>query len=275
MNYKHIFHAGNFADVIKHIVLIELIRSLTLKEKGFCYLDTHAGAGQYDLLSASAQKSNDYANGIAKIYSAKNPPTLIADYLSFIRTLNNNNPQLQYYPGSPYFAKQLLRPQDQMVLCELQENEYDSLKQLFRHDKQIAVHQTDGYQGLNAFLPPKERRGLILIDPPYEQPDELMMLVTKLAHAVERFATGIYAIWFPIKTRPPIERFYQQIQNKISQDCLAIEFSIYPEVIPTQLNGCGILLINPPWQIEQKLHESVSWLFDRLNINSGEFKIRR
>ncbi len=145
---------------------------------------------------------------------------------------------------------------------------------MFRNDKQVAVHCLDGYQGLTSFLPPTERRGLILIDPPYEKPDELMMLPSQLATALLRFANGVIAVWFPIKTRPPIERFYQQIQNKISQSCLVIEFGIFSEIIPTQLNGCGMLLVNPPWQIEQRLKEPLNWLFEQLNVKGGRVEVR-
>lgn len=260
MNYRHIFHAGNFADVFKHIVLVLLTQSFFRKETAFCYLDTHAGIGSYDLSSAPAQKSKEYENGIKKLFQAKNPPELIREYLAAITSH-------QQYPGSPELVKRLIRPQDRMILNELHPEDYETLKTHFAHNKQVAVHHQDGYQSLKAFLPPKEKRGLILIDPPYEKTNELTQLTSILQQTLKRFETGVYAIWFPIKHRHSIERFYQDLKNKISRPMLTCELSIYPENLATHLNGCGMLIINPPFQIDQQLNTVLPWLWEQLSVN--------
>lgn len=271
MNYRHVFHAGNFADVFKHIILIATVKSLQRKENAFCYLDTHAGAGRYNL---SLQKNKEYNLGVTKLFSEKKTPDLIHDYLSCIKTLNDPPTKLQFYPGSPYFVQQFLRPQDRMVLCELQDEEYSSLKDFFHHNKQVGVHHQDGYAGLKSFLPPKERRGLILIDPPYEKSDEFSIVLRQLKTAIQRFETGVYCVWYPIKLRQTIDRFHHQVQSAITQSALMVEFSIYPETLPTQLNGCGMLIVNPPWQLDQKLHSLLPWLLDKLNVQQGHHQIK-
>jgi 23S rRNA (adenine2030-N6)-methyltransferase len=266
MNYRHAYHAGNFADVFKHIVLIALVQSLAKKESPFCFLETHAGAGHYDLDSEAAQKSKEYENGIAKIIAEQEAPPLIHDYLSCIKH--------PFYPGSPSFAKHYLRSNDRMVLCELHPEEYATLNKLFRNDRQVAVHHQEGYQGLKAFLPPKERRGIVFIDPPYEKTDELSFLVNQLTHAVQRFETGIFAVWYPIKTPREIERFHAAVKSRIQKSMLAAEFNIYPQNLPGHLNGCGMLMINPPWHIKEQLHRVLPWLLERLTIREGHYDIK-
>lgn len=262
MNYRHIFHAGNFADVFKHIILVALTKAFFRKDTAFCYLDTHAGVGSYDLSSGPAQKGKEYENGIRKILSAKNVPELVQDYLSLLPDRKS-----RLYPGSPEIVRQLIRQQDRMVLSELHPDDYVTLKKHFAHNKQIAVHHQDAYLSLKAFLPPKEKRGLILIDPPYEQADEFAQLTTSLQEALKRFESGVYAIWYPIKHRPPIDRFYHQLKLKIERPMLACELSIYPDNQATQLNGCGMLIINPPFQLDQQLTPVVAWLWKQLSIN--------
>jgi 23S rRNA (adenine2030-N6)-methyltransferase len=269
MNYRHAYHAGNFADVFKHIVLVAIVQSLLRKDSAFCYLDTHAGIGYYDLFSNNAQKGKEYENGIAKILHADNPPALIQLYLQTIHKLNStlslDTEKLQYYPGSPYFVKNFLRPQDRIVLTELHNDDFQTLKRAFPHDKQIGIHHQDGYQALKAFTPPKERRGLVLIDPPYEQPDELMQTITTLSNALERWENGIYALWYPIKDYRSIERFHKALQQRIDKPILITELSIYPDVLSTHLNGCGLAIINPPWQLHQELNAVLPWLWERFS----------
>lgn len=273
MNYRHLYHAGNFADVLKHITLVALAKSFLRKENAFCYLDTHAGTACYDLSLDAAQKSKEYEAGIARIFTEQNPPALIGDYLSCVHQFNPTPQSLQFYPGSPSLIKQFLRPQDRAVLCELQAEEYAALRKNFRDDKQISIHHQDGYQGLKAFLPPTERRGLILIDPPYEKSDEFTTLVQQLTQALKRFETGVYAIWYPIKTRPPLERFYRQIQANLSNPTLVVELNLTSHGIPTQLNGCGMIIVNPPWQLDEQLSSILPWLTPKLTLNQGHYKI--
>jgi 23S rRNA (adenine2030-N6)-methyltransferase len=272
MNYNHAYHAGNFADVIKHVILTALITSLKRKDTPFCYIDTHAGAGYYDLASDFALKSKEYVNGIEKIIQQDNPPPLVKLYLDAVHNINNKLTQskyasLRYYPGSPMLARYLMRPHDRMIACELQPQVYQTLKTTFAGDKQVATHHADGFLGLKAFLPPHERRGLVLIDPPYENPDEFTRIAHSLPTALKRFESGVYAIWYPIKDKSQVERFYRAIKDHINHEVLAIELSTYPD-LPNHLNGCGLVVINPPWQFDQSINDILPWLWKSLTINN-------
>jgi 23S rRNA (adenine2030-N6)-methyltransferase len=277
MNYRHAYHAGNFADVLKHICIIALIESLTKKEKPFCYLDTHAGAGIYDLLSLETEKTKEYLTGIEKVIACDNPPAIVKTYLDCVHSINNRYSDaeyasLRYYPGSPMLARHFLRGQDRMVLCELHLEEYQTLKKTFGGDKQVAVHHSDGYLGLKAFLPPEEKRGLILIDPPYEDPDEFSRIAQTMPIALKRFAGGIFAIWYPIKEKAHLTRFHHALKENIAQDIFIAELSIYPD-LPHHLNGCGMAVINPPWQFDTLMQATLPWLWKALTINNqGAFE---
>src|SRR6185369_7357303 len=197
MNYRHAFHAGNFADVFKHTVLIGLLDALKQKAAPFCYFDTHAGAGSYDLHGLEAGKTAEAADGVLRLLDLKSPPPLLQGYLDLLRSLNpaGMGRELALYPGSPLIAARLMRDSDRAVLCELQPDEAARLKKLFAHDARVGVHQRDGYAALGALVPPKERRGLVLIDPPFEaQDDEFRAIEAALATAYSRWPTGIYAI---------------------------------------------------------------------------------
>ncbi len=265
MNYRHAYHAGNFADVLKHLVIIALTEAMLRKDKAFCYLDTHAGAGIYDLRAAAPQKSKEYAAGVAKLWEQPNTPALVKKYLDIIAKLNNGTNALNLYPGSPYFVKNFLRKQDRMVLTELHEEEYALLKKSFPHYQQIGIHHLDGYQALKAFLPPPERRGIVLIDPPYEQPDELMQLVSTLTTICKRWETGVFAVWYPIKEGRSIERFHAALRQRIDRPMLALELSIYPPTLTTHLNGCGMVIINPPYQLDTEISGFLPWLWEVLS----------
>lgn len=275
MNYRHIYHAGNFADVLKHSVLIALIQSLLHKNTAFCYLETHAGTGCYDLFSEAAQKNKEFENGIKKIIEANDPPHLIQDYLACIAKLNKPN-EWRYYPGSPFFARYFLRTEDRIILSEWHPEEMHALKKFFAEDKHVAIHKQDGYQSLKAFLPPKERRGLVFIDPPYEKNNELMSLPTLLTQTIKRFETGIYAIWYPIKSERENTLFHRELKEKIERPFLTAELCIYPQMAQ-QLNGSGMAIINPPWKIDQRLNETLAWLWNVLHHDPAEdtfFKIQ-
>lgn len=266
MNYRHGYHAGNFSDVFKHIILIALIKSFLRKDSAFCFLDTHAGIGQYDLTAEAAQKTKEYETGIEKIFAAQSNNEIIQTYLDSVKSLNPTE-HLQLYPGSPYFVRQLLREQDRMILCELQEEEHITLKKFFHHDKQIAIHCQDAYQALKAFLPPKERRGLVLIDPPYEKHDEFDALLSALPQAVTRWETGVFALWYPIKERRATDRFLEKLRSKISRPTLTIELSVHPDNISTHLNGSGMFIVNTPWQLDQQVQEFLPWLWKLLSVD--------
>ena len=271
MNYRHSYHAGNFADVVKHITLVALITAIERKETPFCYIDTHAGIGYYDLLSTFAEKNKEYTGGIEKVIQQDKAPALVERYLDCVHRINNQltaskYAALRYYPGSPMIARYLARPHDRIVACELQLQEYQTLKTTFSGDKQVAIHHADGFLGLKAFLPPVERRGMVLIDPPYENPDEFTRIVHSLPIALKRWESGIYAIWYPIKERAAVERFYRSIKQTIQQPVFAIELTICPD-LPNHLNGCGMVVVNPPWQFDQSVQELVPWLWKTLTIN--------
>ncbi|OGT45036.1 MAG: hypothetical protein A3E83_06000 [Gammaproteobacteria bacterium RIFCSPHIGHO2_12_FULL_41_20] len=272
MNYRHVYHAGNFADVLKHVTLTGLILALLRKDTPFCYLDTHAGTGYYDLLSETAQKNQEHAQGILKLLQQDHAPVLIKRYLGCIRQVNNRLSQsrfasFRYYPGSPYIVRNFLRTKDRMILCELQPQDYQILKAAFNTDQQVAIHHADGFLGLKAFLPPREHRGLVLIDPPYENPNEWMRIASALPLALKRWETGIYAIWYPIKERRPIEQLHQHLRKTIKKPILLIELIIYPETIPNYLYGCGMLCINPPWQFQKEINAMLPWLWKILTTD--------
>ena len=262
MNYRHIFHAGNFADVFKHVLLSLLLKSLHRKETPFCYLDTHAGAGRYDLSSAAAQKTGEYRDGIKRLWNGQFMPEL-TDYLAAVRALNEAD-SLRYYPGSPCIARFFLRPQDRAVLLELQSEECAQLKAEFAADRQVTVQVQDGYGGLKALLPPKERRGLVLIDPPYESDKEFERIIDGLRIAHARWDSGIYALWYPIKSRPPVERFHRMLVATGISKILLAELSAFPEDTAFRLNGCGMVVINPPWKLDETLHSVLPALLERL-----------
>jgi 23S rRNA (adenine2030-N6)-methyltransferase len=278
MNYSHSYHAGNFADVFKHIVLLALVKSFLRKDNGFCYLDTHAGSGFYDLSAESSQKTKEYELGISKLFHKEHPPQLIKQYIGCVRQMNNRLTQsmisnLRYYPGSPALVHYFLRPQDRMILTELHPQEAQTLKRAYSNDQRVSVHVNNGYQSLKAFLPPKERRGLILIDPPYERPHESIEILQALPLALKRFATGTYAIWYPIKNRAYIDQLHRATQEVVKQPILVTELSIYEEVSPLHLNGSGLLIVNPPWELDRQIQDFLPWLWKNLSIQGkGQYR---
>ncbi|ALG67169.1 23S rRNA (adenine(2030)-N(6))-methyltransferase RlmJ [Beggiatoa leptomitoformis] len=253
MNYRHSYHAGNFADVFKHITLIALLQHLQQKTNPFCYLETHAGIGGYDLNAEEARKTLEYQNGIEKLLQNPIDHPLLQVYQELIKSYNEETASIRYYPGSPLIAYHFLREQDRAVYIELHEEAANALKQLFKSYKHVAVHNMDGYQALKAFLPPKEKRGLVLIDPPFESPDEFTHLIKHIKIAYKRWATGTYAIWYPIKQYTDILPFHRQIRELGIPKILSTEFCIYPDDTNLRLNGCGLIIINPPWQLDDKL----------------------
>lgn len=257
MNYRHIYHAGNFADIFKHSLLTLLIQNLLLKEKPFCYLDTHAGIGLYDLQSVAAQKTREYESGIVRLLRGKNHPKTLNIYFDIVKKLNS----FHIYPGSPYIVRQLVRACDRLILLELHKEDIIILKQQFFNDKQVAVHYYDGYHGLKAFLPPKERRGLVLIDPPFENRDEFERIISSLKIGLSRWPTGIYAIWYPIKDRLAINKFKHDLRTLNTKSILINEIIVSKENNLSNLFiGCGMVIINPPWQIAIKINEVITWL---------------
>jgi 23S rRNA (adenine2030-N6)-methyltransferase len=266
MNYRHIYHAGNFADVLKHSVLALILKALRKKDAPYCYLDTHAGIGRYDLHHEAAQKTGEYRTGIARLWNNIAAPAAVADYLGAVKALNSGT-HLRYYPGSPRVARYLLRPQDRMVLLEKHPEEAAMLRQEFSGDRQVAVHEQDGYAGLKGFLPPAEKRGLVLIDPPYEEREEFDHVVVGLKTAYERWAGGVFAMWYPIKDRPTVERFHRRLLATGIRKILLTELAIYPLDNAFRLNGCGMIVVNAPWQLDLALETLVPELLSVLRLD--------
>lgn len=266
MNYRHIYHAGNFADVVKHAVLLTLLAHLRRKPQPFCYLDTHAGIGRYPLASGEARKTLEYRGGIGRLYGASGLPPLLADYVARVGACDpaNRGDALAVYPGSPLLAHGALRAQDRAVLMELHPQDAGTLKALFHGDRQVAVHAIDGYQGLKAFLPPKERRGLVLIDPPFEVADEFDRLLAGLQTAYRRWPTGIYALWYPVKDRRDVRRFQERLVKTGIAKLLLAELCLYPDDRPDRFNGYGMVIVNPPWQHDEQLRSLLPQLAARL-----------
>jgi 23S rRNA (adenine2030-N6)-methyltransferase len=279
MNYRHGFHAGNFADVHKHVVLVAILDYLKQKDAGFAVLDTHAGRGSYDLTTGQAERTLEYLEGIARLWEAPSPPAAVLRYLECVRGFNrerSGGDALAAYPGSPRLARLLARAQDRIMACELHPEENALLKAEFRADKQVAVHARDGWEALGALLPPKEKRGLVLIDPPYEaQAAELMQAADTLQAAQRRFANGIFALWYPIKERVVIERFHRRIEQLALGDVLIAELCVWPDDARLHLNGSGMLIVNPPWPLEAQLREAQPWLWRQLARRDGTVALGR
>lgn len=262
MNYRHTFHAGNFADVVKHVVLAQVLKAFRRKDKAFAYIETHAGAGRYDLRQGDAERTGEYLDGIARLWPAP-PVDGLEDYLAAVRELNAEG-VLRHYPGSPRIARFLLRPQDRMRLAERAPAECARLQTEFAADAQVTTQCGDGYAVLKQWLPPPERRGLVLIDPPYESANEWDQLVGALAAAVKRWSQGVYAVWYPLKATAPVERFKSAIAQSGLRRVLSAELTLWPLDSPFRLNGCGMLIVNPPWRLDAELPQILAALAERL-----------
>ncbi len=272
LSYRHGFHAGNFADVLKHTLIALTINSLKQKDKPFVYIDTHAGAGKYSLKSEFAQKTGEYQQGIARVWDEKQIPDLLKDYLAAVRAENTGR-QLVRYPGSPQLVRRLVRSQDRLQLSELHSSDFDSLQQLYAGDKQVAVAKEDGLAMLNKKLPPIQRRGLIFIDPSYEVKADYGKVVEVLQNAHSRFATGIYALWYPVIERDLTERLLQRLRDAGIPKQLRIEHCIARDGAVRGMTGSGMLFINPPWQLDDQAETLLPWLNQVLTDGQGRWKI--
>jgi 23S rRNA (adenine2030-N6)-methyltransferase len=260
MNYRHAFHAGGFADVIKHIVLVRILTHLQDKPAAFRVIDTHAGAGLYDLTGDEARRGGEWLTGIARVMQARFSETtgpLVAPYLDIVRAFNTQR-DLQAYPGSPLIARALLRPQDRLTACEVEPKARKRLIDALRRDSQARVVDLDGWVALPAFVPPNERRGLVLIDPPYEQKDEFERLAAGFAQAFTKWPTGSYLLWYPVKSRRATDSLARHVTEVVSAGtspgkCLRLEFSVAPQTADTALASAGLLIVNPPWTLAGEL----------------------
>jgi 23S rRNA (adenine2030-N6)-methyltransferase len=260
MNYRHAFHAGGFADVIKHLVLVRILTYLHEKPAAFRVIDSHAGAGRYDLTGEEARRGGEWLTGIARMMQARfseDAGKLVAPYLDIVRAFNPQR-DLQAYPGSPLIARALLRPQDRLVACEVAPAPRKQLIDALRRDTQARVVDLDGWTALPAFVPPNERRGLVLIDPPFEQPDEFERLARVFAETFTKWPTGIYLLWYPVKSRRATETLARQVADTCrsagaADKCLRLEFSVAPIAEGRGLTSTGLLIVNPPWTLATEL----------------------
>ncbi len=271
MNYRHAYHAGNFADVLKHFVLTLVIEHLKLKPAPFRVIDTHAGMGRYDLSSVAAQKTGEWQGGIGRLFGHDMPPEVADIFAPYLAVIADENPDggLLRYPGSPLIARRLMRRGDVLVANELHPEDRADLEALFLKDRQTKVLGLDGWVALKSLLPPKERRGVILVDPPFEEPGELARLVRGLTDAAQRFATGTVLLWYPIKEERAIFGFRREIADLDLPKLLAVEHFVRSSGEPGTLIGTGLIIFNPPFTLADQLQIVLPFLTSQLGVDRG------
>lgn len=277
MNYRHQFHAGNFADVMKHALLMQLLRALQKKKKGFLFCDTHAGRGSYDLRAAaqgdSLLRKPEWPNGIGRLWTGEPIPAVVRDYLDLVRGFDrergNSGEMPRFYPGSPWIARILARPQDRLVLCEKHAEEYAALADEFQFATHTSVRNTDGYAAIRAVLPPREWRALVLIDPPFEAQDEFAQIAAALREGLQRLENGTFAVWYPLTERAKVDAFFTELAALKLPPTAAFELTIAGEQSGLKLRGCGVAVVNPPWQFEQTAGTLLATLAEQLQQDAG------
>jgi 23S rRNA (adenine2030-N6)-methyltransferase len=286
MNYRHAFHAGNFADVIKHIVLTRILLYLQEKPQAFRVIDTHAGSGRYDLTSDEARRGGEWQLGIGRLLAASlDAPiaALVRPYLDIVQSYGG--PELTAYPGSPLIARALLRPQDRLTACELEPTAHRQLVAALRRDRQARVVKVDGWSALPAYVPPQERRGVVVVDPPFEQADEFERLASGFAAAHAKWPTGIFLLWYPIKDARAAGRLAVRVADAVTQTLpvakqrgglaerfLRIEFQRARMVRSEGLTAAGLIVVNPPWTLERDMTRIAAPLAQILGID-GEGRL--
>ncbi len=284
MNYRHAYHAGNFADVLKHVVLTRIAEYLKRKDKAFRVIDTHAGIGLYDLSSKEAQKTGEWKGGIGRLMEATLPAdaaALLAPYLDAIRAMNSVG-GLNDYPGSPVLARHLMRSQDRLTAIEMHPADAEALKARFAGDFQTRVIELDGWLALGAHMPPKEKRGLVLVDPPFEEAGEFDRIFEGLQRALRRWPGGVYALWYPIKDRKAVARFRERLAGAGIPKLLDIGLEIRGAGDEPRMDGSGLAIVNPPYQLEDEMRvllpvlqdvladgPGARWAIDRLGTTAG------
>ncbi|MGJ3350659.1 23S rRNA (adenine(2030)-N(6))-methyltransferase RlmJ [Morganella morganii] len=259
LSYRHSFHAGNHADVLKHTVQSLIIESLKEKDKPFLYLDTHAGAGRYQLSGEHAERTGEYLEGIARIWAQESVPEELKTYLEAVSALNPRG-DLRFYPGSPLIAAHLLRDYDKLNISELHPSDFPLLRNEFSRDNRARVVREDGYQQLKSQLPPLSRRGFVLIDPPYELKSDYQAVVKGIQEGHRRFATGTYAVWYPVVLRQQIKRMVKDFQATGIRKILQIELAVRPDSDQRGMTASGMIVINPPWKLESQMKSLLPWL---------------
>jgi 23S rRNA (adenine2030-N6)-methyltransferase len=270
LSYRHAFHAGNFADVLKHLVLVECLNYLKQKEKPFAYFDTHAGPGMYALDSEFAQKTGEFQGGIAKLWIEETLPEALLPYIEVIEAINVAD-ELIKYPGSPAIAQYLLREQDRLLLCELHNTEIDALEALLRVDGRAEVWHEDGFKRVRKLLPPRERRGLVLIDPSYEIKEDYERVIDFISAAHRKFAQGLYLIWYPVVERQRIDQLEKALIEISIRNIQIYELGIESDTTGRGMTSSGIIVINPPWTLKQRMEPALQFLVESLGIAGNGF----
>lgn len=271
-SYRHGFHAGNHADVLKHIVLTHILKYYNEKDTPYWFIDLHAGAGLYDLEGQWAQKKGEYLDGIARVWEAKAPPPAVRQYLDIIHDLNPDE-QLRIYPGSPWLALEACRPQDKLRLFEMHPNESDILRQNLdqratRVPRQTAVFGDDGFSGLKGHIPPPTRRAIVLFDPSYEDKLDYRKLVDTMKDAMIRFPTGCYVIWYPLVQRREAQELPRQLEKLAGKNWTHVSLTVHkPSPDGMGLHGSGMFVINPPWTLTAAMKETLPWLVRTLGLD--------
>jgi 23S rRNA (adenine2030-N6)-methyltransferase len=271
MNYRHAFHAGNFADVFKHIIIARILTHLREKIAPFRVIDTHAGDGLYDLAGDEASRTGEWRDGIGRLTEAKLPADaaeLLAPYFSALHACNRAD-ELRYYPGSPALARHLMRPQDRLVACELEPHAAAALSRHLRGVATVKVVHIDGWIALNAYVPVKERRGLVIVDPPFEQPNDLIRLADEVTAAHRKWPTGIYLMWYPVKGPDGADRFIKRLRRAGLEKCLRAEFAAASPGPEGGLSACGVIVVNPPWRLAAEIRTLAPALLNALGRDSG------
>ena len=259
LSYRHLFHAGNFADVFKHALLARLLIALGAKEKPYFYLDTHAGTGRYDLGHEWAWKTREFESGIGKLWDRKDIPETLAPYMDVVQSQNPKG-RLRYYPGSPLIALKLRRPGDRLLLTELNKSDCAELDALVGHQRDVAATLMDGYEALKAFLPPKERRGLVLHDSSFDRSGEFRRIAKALKGAHALWPTGVYAVWYPLMGPAVMRDFARDVGKTGIRKILRLELLVRDPAPGPTMPGCGMLVVNPPWKFDAEARPLLGWL---------------
>jgi 23S rRNA (adenine2030-N6)-methyltransferase len=270
LSYRHAFHAGNFADVLKHSLLQHTLTYMTQKDKPLRIIDTHAGAGAYRLTSSQPIKNREFDNGIGKLWDRPDLPPLLKEYVTFVKRFNEGS-SLQNYPGSPLFMQANLRPNDNLFLHELHSTDCRLLQDVIGNDKQVKVMDDDGLAGMQALLPPPDRRALIFMDPSYELKNEYHEVIKQLIQAHRRFATGTFVIWYPVVLRQRIDDMEKALQKSGIKNIQLFELGIAPDSPEYGMNSSGLFVVNPPWTLWAAMEQALPYLADKLGEDGGGF----
>lgn len=277
LSYRHAFHAGNFADVLKHSVLTLVLEYMTRKDKGFYYIDSHSGAGMYQLEDEYAQKTGEYKDGIAKLINNEDLPEALQPYIDLVKDINQAEQcdELALYPGSPGIARQFTRRQDSAHLFELHPTDIEHLQAYSQRWNKSHVKQSDGYQGVLGLVPPPSRRGVVLIDPPYELKEDYLKAVRTIVNAYKKFATGTYILWYPVVKRELVEQMQDAFTKSDVRNLLQVEFCQKADTQEYGMTGTGLFIVNPPWQLAKQLEEILPYLKNKLGTQETSFTLEQ